>query len=89
MKVAFLTTFSHFNTNVDFYNFLWDATENVPNAKAVSEVIDLPTLTRILEVMQVRYGSRWIGSLFSEHELGLVKDPKKLAEELYGGLSEF
>jgi len=73
-----------FHALADFSNMLWDSVQNTTSPKKLSEAIDLPTLTRIMEVMQVKYGSRWVGLVMeSANENGLILDPQACAKELY------
>ena len=77
--------FRRFNAFVDWNQMMWDVEQNTLTPTRVSEAIDLSNLTRITEVMQVKYGSRWIALILeSVNENGLIDDPREFAKELYG-----
>ena len=73
------------DAGLEFVYAVANATRTVPGATKVSDVIDLPTLTHIFQVMQVKYGSRWLSSFFMmPNQMYLIEDPEKLASDLYG-----
>ena len=55
------------------------------NGNTLQEVTDLPTLTHFLEVMQVKYGSRWLALLINvPNQDFLIEDPEEFAQKLFG-----
>ena len=77
--------FRQFNALVDWTQMMWEVEQNTITPTRVSEAIDLSNLTRITEVMQVKYGSRWIALILKSVNVnGVILDPKEFAKELYG-----
>ena len=60
--------------------------DQLKSGNSLKEKTDLSTLTHFLEVMQVKYGSRWISSAMMVREFWkvYVKNPKELAAAIYG-----
>ena len=82
---AFFPFFRFLDSALEFLYTVINSTKIVPGAKKVSDVIDLPTLTHIFQVMQVKYGSRWLSSFFMvPNQPYLIENPEKLASDLYG-----
>ena len=63
----------------------WVKGMKVRNPVDIRANYKLKDVERFFEVMQVKYGSRWIAMvLLAENQNMLIEDPKAMAENLYG-----